>query len=446
MQAVGKLATAVYDAALGGFALATEAGGSLSREWRNAAEERLGRYPQELEQRLRSRRSIWLHAASVGELQGLQTLVTPLRDRFPGHAIVVSSMTATGRAAAKSLSGVDAAIYFPWDAPQTVRRALTALRPELFAFSETELWPGFLSECARRGIPCVLVSGRVSERSARRYAWLGPLMKPALARVRFCVQSQDDARRIVAIGGRPESVHVTGTLKAEVRADARAHTRVAAALQGMRTPGRMLIAGASTHRGEEAALLRAFARVRGRDPELRLVLAPRHPARFSEVAALLDGGDVHWIRFSELEHDPQRLSLHTRVILMDTIGVLRACFPLASVVFVGGTLTPRGGHNLFEPAIDGCAVLFGPHTEHVSGMADVLLMADGARQVADEKSLGEILEQLVRDPGGTAEVGERAAAAVLSQRGALQRHLDVITSLVGTAQDPDCYRGEQREA
>jgi 3-deoxy-D-manno-octulosonic-acid transferase len=387
--------------------------------------ERLGCYGEDVLERLGRRWSIWLHAASVGELQGVRALIGPLRERFPQAAIVVSALTRTGRAAAQTLPGVDAGVFFPFDAPSVVRRALSTLRPRLFLFTETELWPSMLRECARRGVPAILVSGRLSERSMRRYVWLRSMMARTLADVTLCAQSEADARRLVTIGAAPERVSVAGNLKAEAPVDEAARRRVARVLTTLDRGNRELLVGASTHRGEEAAMLSAFDRVAERWPALRLVLAPRHPERFAEVAELLERSSRRWISFGDLERAEQPLAAE-RILLLDRMGVLRGCFPYARLVFVGGTLAPIGGHSLLEPAVEGCALIFGPHTEHVAQLAQTLLDRGGARRVTDAAALADLVETLGTDATAVARVGALAAGAVAAEQGALARHLDIV--------------------
>lgn len=404
--------------------------------------ERLAHYPGELLARCAGQPTLWLHAASVGEMQGIRALVGPLRARFPGHAIVVSAVTRTGRALARTVPGVDEAVYFPLDARQVVRRALESIRPQLFAFTETELWPGFLCECAEQAIPCVLLSGRLSERSARRYAWVRPLMRRTLSPIRICMQSAQDARRIIAIGADPGRVDVLGNLKSDAPLDEAVRAHVAAIWKQNGVTDRVLFVGASTHHGEEDALLAAFARVERRCPETRLLLAPRHPERFGEVAELIERAGMEWARFTALEACGRRVP-EARVVLLDRIGILRACFPLARLVFVGGTLASLGGHNLLEPAAEGCAVVFGPHTDHVADMARGLLATGGGREVADAEDLGGVVQVLLPDVDMVSHMGLRALEAAARERGAVARHLHVIASLLagGTDGDPADRQG-----
>ncbi len=437
---VGRTFRAVY-AALG---IGLVLGARVASRWRAGSRwqvrERLGTEADAVRRRLGSRPAIWLHGASVGEVQALRALLPALRARLPGHAILTSALTRTGVELAAQIPGVDATMYFPLDARPVVRLVLDAIRPRLFAFTETEIWPALLSECANRGVPCVMLSGRVSAGAARRYVWVRPLLRQALASVTACVQSGADARRLRALGVDSARVHVAGSLKAEVPVDGDLLAYVVKAWQRVGVCTRVLLVGASTHPGEEEALLAAFEAIRQRAPELRLLLAPRHPERFDAVARLLDGRAGPWIRFSAIETQPTRWG-DERVVLLDRIGVLRPCFRLARAAFVGGTLAPVGGHNVLEPAAEGCAVIFGPHVEHVGDAAQALLAGGGAVQVADAAGLVRAVEQLLADAATAAACGARAHAVVDARRGAVARHLEVLIAALGS-ETPEPPRGE----
>jgi len=439
----GRMALACYRGTMNGFAAAVRGVGRLTGWRREELNERLGRYGEEMLRRVAGRACIWLHAASVGEMQGVRALVGPLRQRFPEAAIVVSALTRTGRTAAQRLPGVDAGIFLPFDAPSVIQRALSTLRPRAFLFTETELWPSMLLECAARGIPAVLVSGRLSERSVRRYLWLRPVMERTLGAVTLCVQSEADARRLVTIGAAPERVSVAGNLKAEAPVDEEARRRIGRILRASAAGTRDLLVGASTHRGEEEALLSAFCEVEARYPTLRLVLAPRHPERFAEVAALLERFSRPWVRFGDLERAERPLA-EERILLLDRMGLLRGCLPHARLVFVGGTLAPIGGHSLLEPAAEGCAVVFGPHTEHVAELAQTLLDCGGARRVSDAAALAHVVETLGADAAAAARAGALAAAAVAAERGALARHLEILLPRMASSSGGECDAGRDQ--
>jgi 3-deoxy-D-manno-octulosonic-acid transferase len=423
--AAGYAAIARATAAAAG-AIARVSGG---RAWH--LRERLGGDGPAVRRCVGARPSVWLHAASVGELEGVRAILPLLRARCPEYAIVVSAMTATGVEVARGLAGVEAVMFFPLDAPAVVRRALDAVRPALFAFGETEIWPGFLAECRRRGIPCVMLSARMSARSARRYRLVRPLLRRALAEVTACAQSAEDADRLIEFGVSAARAQVTGNLKADAPVDEGVRARARRVLAPVDGGARRLLIGASTHDGEEAALCAAFFRIPG--SAFRLLLAPRHPERFLAVARALDDAAGPWVRFSDLETGVRRYA-DEPVILLDTIGVLRTCFGMARIAFVGGTLVPVGGHNPLEPAADGCAVLFGPHVDHVREMAHALVEAGGARQVADAEDLARALQSLAADAAGMAAMGERAREFAATRRGAAARQVAILLAALGTAE------------
>jgi 3-deoxy-D-manno-octulosonic-acid transferase len=435
------LVLALYEASMAMVAITAAGACRLRHVWHAALGERLAVYPGGLRARIGGRPVIWLHAASVGELQGLRALLPSLRVRFTQQALVVSTQTRTARSVAEGLPEVDATVYFPLDARRVRRRALAALQPELFIFTETELWPGFLGECERRRIPCVLASGRVSAGSLRRYLWIRPLMRRALAAVHCCAQSASDAERLLALGAPVSRMTVAGSLKVEAPLDDGVREHVGRTLARVGIEGRVLVVGASTHDGEESALLRGFQRARAKAPDLRLLLAPRHPERFESVAALLEGEGHAWTRFSTIADRAAAGGVARSadgamvppIVLLDRIGVLRACFSRARLVFVGGTLVPIGGHNVLEPAVEGCPVLVGPYTEHVEPQIQALIAAGGALRVADGSSLGQTLAVLAEDPARLAAMGVEAARVAEGQRGALERHLEVIMAIMDSS-------------
>ena len=289
----------------------------------------------------------WIHAVSVGEAAAAAPLVRGIRGRWPALGIVVTTVTPTGaRIVAGELGRVATHRYFPIDLPGPVRRALGAVRPRFFVGMETELWPNFLRALASRGVPSMIANGRISDRSFKRYRLVRPLVARMLARITvFAMQSEEDARRIIALGAPAERVVVTGNLKTDL-VPAPSSTDWEALL-GLGPDDLLWIAG-STHRGEEAAVLDVFERLRPQFPALRLVLAPRHPERAAEVERLIAERGLRPIRRTAL--GPGGAARGAAVIL-DTVGELADLYRLAAVVFVGGSLVPAGGHNMLEPAL-----------------------------------------------------------------------------------------------
>jgi 3-deoxy-D-manno-octulosonic-acid transferase len=365
----------------------------------------------------------WIHAVSVGETIAAEPLVAGLRRRFPSIPLVVSTVTDTGaRIARQRFAGVAEHRFFPLDFPWCARRAVDAIDPAFLICIETELWPNTLRAVAARGAPVVIANGRISDRSFRGYASIRRLLAPLLEDVRlFAMQSEEDARRIVALGARPERVAVTGNLKHDVAEDAPGRRATWRALLGL-APGQPAWIAGSTHPGEEAAVLDAHRVARGRWPDLALVIAPRHPERVPEVLSL--AARLGWpaIRRTEL---PDR-SGQRPVVVLDTVGELAALYAVADVVFVGGSLVAAGGHNLLEPALRRRPVLFGPHTANFRDAAALVIDAGAGLVVGDAAALAAALVRLLGDPAARTAMGDAGYDAVASRGGAVRATLDLV--------------------
>jgi len=366
----------------------------------------------------------WIHAVSVGEAVAAAPLVEALHRRWPQFSVVLSTVTPTGaRVVIGELGSVATHRYFPLDLPGPVRRALDAVRPCFFIGIETELWPNFLRALASRGIPTMIANGRISDRSFRRYRLVRPLVARMLGRVSvFAMQSQEDARRIIALGAPPERVVVTGNIKTDLRPEPPGADRRWERLLGLDRAASLWIAG-STHRGEEAAVLDAFARLTPRFPRLRLMVAPRHPERAEEVERLVRDRGFRAVRRSGITSGGGPLDA---VIILDTVGELAALYRLADIVFVGGSLVPSGGHNMLEPAQRRRPILVGPHTENFRESTELLVSAGGAVVVEDGPALAREVEKLLEDPELGRRMGEAAFAAVAARQGALDHTLALV--------------------
>jgi len=309
-----------------------------------------------------------------------------------------------------------------------VRAALLRLRPALLVVMETELWPNLLNECARAGVPVVIVSARLSERSRARWSRFRMVLQPALGRgVRVAAQSAADAERFIALGVPAACVRVCGNIKfdREPRASVRSG---GAAWRARYAPARPLWVAGSTHAGEELAALEAHAMVRAAWPEALLVLAPRHRPRFDEVARLLDGRGVRWLRHSAVHADAAgaAAAAQAEVLLLDTIGDLEDFYAAADVAFVGGSLVPVGGHNLLEPAALGVPTLAGPAQGNAPDIARLLQQKGALRLVRDATGLGAAVQELLADPNARTRMAEAALATVAANRGALDQALAMI--------------------
>jgi 3-deoxy-D-manno-octulosonic-acid transferase len=388
--------------------------------------ERMGRLPVYLN--VDGDRSVWIHAVSVGEVLAARPLVPALRERLPGHRIFLSTTTMTGNAVAKkSIRGVDGLFYAPFDFPHPVRHALEVLNPSLVVLVETELWPNLIHEARRRGTRVALVNGRISPRSFPRYRRLGRFLRKVLSEVDlFLMQGESHAERIRALGAPPERVRVTGNLKFDSVEPARLPERLTRLLQGGSTPRPLWVAG-STVGGEEELVLSAFHRVRERVPHARLLMAPRHPERFDSVPALVEAAGFRCLRRSAL--DPVAWN-DGEVMLLDTLGELSQVYALASVVFVGGSLVPAGGHNILEPAVAGKPVVVGPHMENFQEIADQFSSEQALVRVGSADELASEVSALLVDPVRRAGLGARARDLVGRNRGAVGRSTDALASLL----------------
>src|SRR5215207_491242 len=324
---------------------------------------------------------IWLHCVSVGETQAARPLAQRLKHEFPHHALVVSTITLTGQILARDVFRNQAAsvFYFPFDWRWTVRRTLNVVNPTVVLIMETELWPNFLSECKRRRIPVAVVNGRISRQSFRRYRLIKSFLRRVLSSLTIAVmQSETDAKRLEELGMPKEKLFTAGNLKF----DAELANELGGKTEELRTRFAFdstlpLILGASTHAPEEQIMLESIQKLRQKQP-VRLMLAPRHPERFNEVASLLQKSGLSWTRRT---NPPNPNDANATVILLDTIGELPATYALAQIVFVGGSIVDKGGHNVLEPAAAGVAVVTGAHTHNFHAIVDLMLEAHAIVQL-----------------------------------------------------------------
>ncbi len=360
-----------------------------------------------------ARPRILVHGVSVGEVKAAQALVREIALARPDLDIVISTVTATGFTVAQKLYPAARVVRFPFDLSFVVRRFLSRVDPTCVVLVELEVWPSFLREANRAGIPIAVVNGRITERSFRRYAWFKRLM-PQFERISlYCAQDAEYATRFVGLNADPRRVIVTGNVKADgLRTGAREPTqelldRIA------RTPGQPVVVAGSTHAPEEGMLVSAW---RSSFPRARLVIVPRHPDRSQSLVRELEALGVEpqlltQVRSGEVP-DP------ARPLLVDTIGELEQVYALADVVFVGGSLFPHGGQNMLEPAAQGLAVLYGPYVANFREEAALLERAGAAQRIAGEKELGPTIRALLDDPERRCSMGVAGRAAVEGQKGA----------------------------
>jgi 3-deoxy-D-manno-octulosonic-acid transferase len=383
------------------------------RRWR----ERFGRFPAP-----GFADCVWVHAVSVGEVNAALPLIRALQRRYAPRRVVVTTVTPTGSERVRELFGDTVFhVYLPYDLPYAVARFLDRLHPVLAVVLETEIWPNLFHQCGRRGIPLAVVNARLSERSLRGYRPIRPLVRQALGHVALiAAQSHADARRYRALGAPPERVHVSGNLKFDIPLPkgARGQGRELRSIWGSTRP---VWVAASTHEGEEMAVLEAHIAVLARVPDALLLVAPRHPERFRAVAHTARN-----LGFAVATHGAGDANPATQCRVSDAMGVLMRYFAASDLAFVAGSLVPVGGHNVLEPAALSRPVLVGPYTFNFEEITRSLIKAGGARRVAAAGQLGAAVLALLLDPGALARMSVAARVVCTRERGATRRPMVLL--------------------
>jgi 3-deoxy-D-manno-octulosonic-acid transferase len=376
---------------------------------------------------------IWIHAVSVGEVVAAVPLVRALIKRYPHIPVMVTTVTPTGAARVRATFGDDVRhSYIPFEMPACINAFFRTSNPIIALIMETEIWPNLYQGCGVRNIPLVLVSARISPKSVDSYRKLLPLFRETLSHgIVIAAQSEDDAERFLSLGASAERTRVTGNIKFDIDLpDGLAEQGIE--LRDQLFPGRPVWIAASTHDMEEAQLLDAHESLLQRYPDLLLILVPRHPNRFSTVRALLQKRGFDTVTRTEGHPcDPG-----TKVFLGDTMGEVPLFYAASDIAFVGGSLVPIGGHNLLEPAALGVPIITGPHVFNAQDVADRFSRQDASRMVNDSLQLAGAVDELLSDPAGSRELGQRGLQILNRSRGALRRLLAVIEPLLRAESRP----------
>ncbi|MBX3297622.1 MAG: 3-deoxy-D-manno-octulosonic acid transferase [Acidobacteria bacterium] len=403
--------------------------------------QRLGNYPEFKQD---GRRVIWLHCVSVGEANAARPLVDGVVSEFPDHRVVISTTTKTGQELAKKIFAgkADAVFYFPFDWKFSVRKALGNFKPSVVLLMETEIWPRFIHEAKLCGAKVAIVNGRLSERSFARYRKVRGFLKRVLADVDLALmQGGDDANRLISLGLAAAKAKVTGNIKFDVADDPR-DAEIAAELNARFRfdDGRPVIAAASTHDPEERWLLDAFCSILAGEAKIksRLVIAPRHPERFADVARLLrefrddEACEFKRYRTARRSDAPSEADAEADIILLDSIGELRALYQLTTIAFVGGSLIPHGGQSVLEPAAAGNAIITGPHTFNFADVMRVFLENNAVIQLPEQTNecipddLFVRISDLLEEPEERAELARNARAVMEANRGATAKTVELL--------------------
>lgn len=416
---------------------------ALASPWLIYAAVRKGKYRQGFGEKILghaptrtgNRPCIWLHAVSVGEVKLLAPLVAEIARRRPDAECVISTTTRTGHDLASTLYPEHTRFYCPLDFTWAVAEAMRRLRPDLLVLCELELWPNLIRAAKRHSAKVAVVNGRLGAKSFRGYQRIGLLVARLLRSLDLvAAQNEEYAERFNALGARPESVRITGSLKFDGAISDRRNPRTTALqkLTGWPHDAIVLLAG-STQAPEEQLALSAFTELSASHPRLRLILVPRHPERFDEVARMLEASDCSWQRRTQLTcnppsaiHNPQS----SPVLLVDTVGELSAWWGLATIAFVGGSLGSRGGQNMLEPAAFGAAISFGPNTWNFRDIVEAMLGRDAAVVIRNGEELTAFVRRCLDEAAYAEQLGRRAAALVAEGRGATQRTVELLCDLL----------------
>jgi 3-deoxy-D-manno-octulosonic-acid transferase len=399
----------------------------VDRRYRARFRQRTGRLPRVGD----GREVVWIHGVSVGEVKAASNFIAELRQRRPDLQIVISTTTPNGHLIAQKEYPDLPVVFYPLDFGFCPGRALDRIRPCCVLLMELEIWPNFLQAASRRGIPVGVINGRISERTLRGYRRARGLL-PQLDLIHvYCVQDRAYQTRLLELGVAAERVHVTGNMKYDSVVMGRHEAEAASLRPWLSAGGQPVLVAGSTHADEELAVLEALSAVRRQHGiDVRTVLVPRHPERASTVCEQLLAAGAQPVRWSEVAATRPPLAPQA-VLVVDTIGQLQGFYAAADVAFVGGSLIPHGGQNMLEPAAQGRAVIFGPHTANFGRDVELLLAADAVVQVPDRATFARELGRLLTDHDARAGLGARARQVIADNQGATARTLDLVHDLFG---------------
>jgi 3-deoxy-D-manno-octulosonic-acid transferase len=388
--------------------------GRRASAYRQRIGERFGFFSQSA-----PKHGIWIHAVSVGEVIAAAPLVRALQQRHPHIALIVTTMTPTGSERVRALFGTSVLhVYAPYDLPDCIERFLRRVQPRLLIIIETELWPNMIHGCAARGIPIVLANARLSERSARGYRKFAMVTAPMLRALRKVVaQNAEDGARFTALGLPAQNLVVSGSIKFDIALDAELIARAQQMHNELRGSGRFIWIAASTHAGEDEIVLQAHRQLREQRVDALLILVPRHPERFNDVATLIGKSGFDFVRRSAA----QTIAGEVAVLLGDTMGELLFLYGCADCAFVGGSLVARGGHNTLEPAAWGLPIITGPSDFNFREISALLQHENALAVVSDAETLAEMLSDLATDATLRQQRGAAAKQVVANNRGALDK-------------------------
>ena len=399
---------------------------------KHGVKERLGALPPGTREKFVSKRVLWFHAASVGEVKLLSSIISRVKKKNPDYSVVVSTLTKAGRAEGKrSLKGVDLLFYLPIDFPIFVKKVFKQLNPMALLLVETEIWPNLIREAKIHRVQVALINGRLSPASFQSYFKLRSFFSFVLSWYDlFCMRTEQDAERLLLLGVDPEKVKVVGNLKYDTALSdcSRLNQDDLRNTLGISRNSKVVVAG-STEEGEERMVLDVFKKLKLQHPDSFLILAPRHLNRLKQVENELIKSGLKYMRRTQIKHETAAIN-NLDVILLDTIGELFSLYSIAEVAFVGGSLIPFGGHNVLEPAMHSVPVLFGPHMDHFKESSGLLLKSGGAMMVNGSQELFLKISELLRNEDKRKEMGKMAHNFIKKHQGPADKTVDLLLPLI----------------
>ncbi|MHB8482366.1 MAG: 3-deoxy-D-manno-octulosonic acid transferase [Nitrospiria bacterium] len=390
--------------------------------------QRLGFLSPQLIDSLKNRSVLWIHAVSVGEVHAAMPMIQLLKKRFPDKSLILSTITVTGHETVSSkIKGIDGLFYFPFDIPWIIKRVIRLLHPSMFIFFETEIWPNLLGYLRQNHIPSVLVNGRISNRSFSRYLKIKWLMKEWIGNISLALmQTEEDRIKMLELGAEPCKIITTGNTKYD---QLKQPDKIPFGQISVLSQWDWWVAG-STHPGEEEMILNAWLALRNEFPRLGLIIAPRHPERFSEVSGLIEQKEVFYSRKSQLKNETVWNNHFPPVILLDTIGELSEFYYWAAIAFIGGSLVPRGGHNILEAVIWGKAPFFGKYSENFKEMVQIFKDKNAGIEFYNEGEIVPKISFYLKNKGLLEEKGKTALKILHENQGATDRNMALIEKFI----------------
>lgn len=411
----------------------------INRQYREGLGTRFGRLSEDVEQELMTHEWIWVHAVSVGEVLAARPLIKEMKARCHSQKIVISTVTPTGQQLARETEEADLSIYLPVDIfGWAVKRVVKTIQPKVLVLMETELWPNLIRHSSRLGVPVVMVNGRISDRSYRRYRRVKFFFKGILKKIAFFgMQTSEDGERIQAMGAPAQRVHTTGSCKFDT-VEKPPESDLAEYMKMFNPSGsRKIIVAGSTHPGEEEFIFRVFERVKSMVPSLFLIIAPRHVDRATSIhRSLVSSFAAKVVLRSEFTDEK---FIHSDVAILDTIGELAKIYNLADLVIIGKSFMGEGGQNPMEPASVGKPVIVGPHMENFREVTQLLVENGGVIQVQNEEELYQHVVKIILEPSRGKEIGKKGLEVIERHRGASIRNAEQVCNLINSEDDLKIY-------